>query len=65
MKIAYLSADYAANLDYENAEGNKEKAVLEDQHKEIFTLEEFVQFYNDQYVSSMGFIAIIKEKDDE
>ncbi len=64
-KIAYLDSENSSNLDYENGEGNREKAVLEDDKTEIYTLEDFVMAFNDEFISDLGLIAIIEEETKE
>ena len=61
-KIAYLNAEDSSNLDYENGEGNREKAVLEHDKTEIYTLENFVSAFNDEFISDLGFIALVEEE---
>jgi len=61
MLIAYLDAVNASNLDYENGEGNREKAVLEHPDIELFNIEDFVLAFNDEEISDLGYIAIVKQ----
>ena len=61
-KIAYLDSENSSNLGYENGEGNREKAVLEHDKTEIYTLKDFVMAFNDEFISDQGLIAIIEEE---
>jgi hypothetical protein len=61
-KIAYLDSENSSNLDYENGEGNREKAVLEHDKTEIYKVEDFVMAFNDEFISDLGFIALVEEE---
>jgi len=61
-KIAYLDSENSNNLDYENGEGNRERAVLEHDKTEIYSLKDFVSAFNDEFISDMGYIALVEDE---
>jgi hypothetical protein len=64
-KIAYLDSENSSNLDYENGEGNRKRAVLEHDKTEIYKLEDFVFAFNDDFISDLGFVALVEEEKTE
>jgi len=62
IEIAYLNAMDSANLDYETSNDsgreNRKNAILEHSNVEFYSLEDFVDAFNDEYISDLGYIAV-------
>lgn len=72
MKIAYLGSDYIAGLDFESptclsdnpkdreidGEKNMKLAILEHPETIFYTIEGFVEAFNDSYISDLGMIVL-------
>lgn len=61
MKIAYLSSGLSVNLEFDTKkEGDRERAILEHPDVEFYTLDDFVIAFNGDYISDLGYIALIE-----
>ena len=62
IQIAYLSAEHSPSLDYETSNDsgreNRAKAILEHPDVEYYSLEDFVDAFNDGFISDFDYIAI-------
>ena len=57
IQIAYLNADLAAGLEHKI--GEREVAVLQHPEREIYSIEDFVIAFNEEWISDQGYIALV------
>jgi len=68
MKIGYLNAEASADLIFERIElmGGEpttpfEIAMINHSELEVFTLKDFVEAFNDEYISDLGYIILLED----
>jgi hypothetical protein len=67
VKIAYLNADAASNMCWEaslnpiKGEENRFKAIINHPEVEIYEPKEFALAFNGEFISDLGYVAIIEE----
>ena len=58
--IAYLQSSCVANFEY-NTPSRFKRAIIEHEELEYYSIDDFVDAFNDEYISDLGYIIRVKK----
>jgi hypothetical protein len=60
IKIVYLGSDYSEELEFEN-ESQRDDLILEHPNREVYSVEGFVEAFNQDYISDLGYAVTVDD----
>ncbi len=60
ISIIYLASDYISDLNYITND-ERDEQIKKHPNKEVYSLQSFIEAFNDEWISDQGLITIEKE----